>query len=145
MRAVTGMAVTDSEDRDGREQTRRDARRACGGHQGDIAVREAPGLVSGEIGGNLGKSVPTLGFKAVEFVPRTAVLTAADALIEVFVTYGNFDKPNKARMKLMIASVSTRHRSRCCPRSPRSLPAPPREGGAVACVPNVSPAGDGSP
>ncbi|MGH8887569.1 MAG: hypothetical protein ACRDYX_20850, partial [Egibacteraceae bacterium] len=57
------------------------------------------------VGGSLGKSVPTLGFKAVDFVPRTAVLAAADALIEVFTTYGNLDKPNKARMKFMIASL----------------------------------------
>jgi sulfite reductase beta subunit-like hemoprotein len=57
------------------------------------------------VGGSLGKSVPTIGFKAVDFVPRTAVLAAAEALIEVFTTYGNLDKPNKARMKFLIASL----------------------------------------
>ncbi|MGH8895939.1 MAG: nitrite/sulfite reductase [Egibacteraceae bacterium] len=57
------------------------------------------------VGGSLGKSVPTLGFKAVDFVPRTAVLAAADALIEVFTTHGDLDKPNKARMKFLIASL----------------------------------------
>lgn len=57
------------------------------------------------VGGSLGKSVPTLGFKAVDFVPRAAVLAAADALIEVFTTYGDLDKPNKARMKFLIAKL----------------------------------------
>lgn len=57
------------------------------------------------VGGSLGKSVPTIGFKAVDFVPRAAVLAAADALIEIFTTYGSFDRPNKARMKFLIASL----------------------------------------
>lgn len=57
------------------------------------------------VGGSLGKSVPTIGFRAADFVPRAAVLAAADALIEVYTTYGNFDKPNKARMKFLVASL----------------------------------------
>jgi sulfite reductase (ferredoxin) len=57
------------------------------------------------VGGSIGKSVPTLGFKAADFIPRTAVLAAADALIEVFTTYGDLDKPSKGRMKFLIAKL----------------------------------------
>jgi sulfite reductase beta subunit-like hemoprotein len=57
------------------------------------------------IGGSLGKSAPTLGFQAVDFVPRDAVLAAADALLDVYVAHGNFEQPNKARLKFLIRDV----------------------------------------
>jgi sulfite reductase (ferredoxin) len=57
------------------------------------------------VGGSLGKALPTFGFKALDFVPRARVLAAVDALLDVFVTHGNFDKPAKGRMKFLIAAL----------------------------------------
>ncbi|MQA88043.1 MAG: hypothetical protein GEV03_26340 [Streptosporangiales bacterium] len=54
------------------------------------------------VGGSLGKSAPTLATKALDFVPRADVLPAVHALFDVFVTHGNLDQPNKARMKFLV-------------------------------------------
>lgn len=60
------------------------------------------------VGGSLGKSRPTLGFRAVPFVPRADVLAATAALIDLFVEYGDFETPLKARMKYLIAALGRR-------------------------------------
>ncbi|MBW3573492.1 MAG: Rieske 2Fe-2S domain-containing protein [Actinobacteria bacterium] len=52
-------------------------------------------------GGSLGKA-PFLAVKLADFVPRTEALAAAEALVEVFVEHGNFDKPTKGRMKFVV-------------------------------------------
>lgn len=57
------------------------------------------------LGGSLGKSAPTLASKAVDFLPRHDVLAAFDALLDVFIEHGNFDKPNKARLKFLIRGL----------------------------------------
>lgn len=57
------------------------------------------------LGGSLGKSAPTLASKAVDFLPRRDVLAAFDALLDVFTARGNFDKPNKARLKFLIRDL----------------------------------------
>ncbi|MDP8970556.1 MAG: nitrite/sulfite reductase [Actinomycetota bacterium] len=57
------------------------------------------------LGGSLGKSAPTLAFKAADFVARNDVLAAANALLDVYITYGNFDQPNKARMKFLVRDL----------------------------------------
>lgn len=57
------------------------------------------------LGGSLGKSAPTLASKAVDFLPRSDVLAAFDALLDVFTEHGNFDKPNKARLKFLIRGL----------------------------------------
>jgi sulfite reductase beta subunit-like hemoprotein len=54
------------------------------------------------IGGSLGKSTPMLGFKAVDFVPRSDVLAAAHGLFDVFTTHGDLDQPGKARFKYLV-------------------------------------------
>jgi sulfite reductase beta subunit-like hemoprotein len=55
-------------------------------------------------GGSLGKS-PFLAVRLSEFVPRTYVVAAAEALIEVFVAHGDFEHPAKARMKFMVETL----------------------------------------
>lgn len=55
-------------------------------------------------GGSLGKS-PSLSIRLTEFLPRSEVLAAADALIEVFIEHGNFDEPLKGRMKYVVESL----------------------------------------
>jgi sulfite reductase beta subunit-like hemoprotein len=57
------------------------------------------------LGGSLGKSVPTLGVQAVPFLPRTEVLAAVDAVVDVFVTHGNFEQPAKARLKFLVRDL----------------------------------------
>jgi sulfite reductase beta subunit-like hemoprotein len=57
------------------------------------------------VGGSLGKAVPTLAIKALDFVPRRHVVAAVEALLDVFVERGNFDQPNKARMKFLIRAL----------------------------------------
>jgi sulfite reductase beta subunit-like hemoprotein len=57
------------------------------------------------IGGSLGKSSPTLAFKALDFIPRADVLPATHALFELFTTYGAFDQPAKARLKYLIKQL----------------------------------------
>lgn len=54
------------------------------------------------LGGSLGKSSPTLAFKAVDFLPRKDVQAAVNALFDVFITHGDFDQPAKARLKFLI-------------------------------------------
>ncbi|MDQ6927793.1 MAG: nitrite/sulfite reductase [Actinomycetota bacterium] len=52
-------------------------------------------------GGSLGKA-PQLGTKVADFVPRTDVLAAAEALIDVYVAHGDFDTPSKGRLKFAL-------------------------------------------
>ncbi|MGI8758458.1 MAG: Rieske 2Fe-2S domain-containing protein [Acidimicrobiales bacterium] len=52
-------------------------------------------------GGSLGKS-PFLAVKLADFVPRADTLAAAEALVEVYVEHGDFDKPAKGRMKFVV-------------------------------------------
>lgn len=59
------------------------------------------------LGGSLGKSTPTLSFRALEFVAREHVLAAANAVFDLFITHGNFDHPRKARLKFLIAGLGT--------------------------------------
>ena len=55
-------------------------------------------------GGSLGKS-PSLGVLLHPFVPRTDVLAAVEALVDVFVAHGRFDEPAKGRMKFVVADL----------------------------------------
>ena len=55
-------------------------------------------------GGSLGKS-PSLAVELAPFVPRSDVLPAAEALIDVFVAHGDFDHPAKARLKFLVARL----------------------------------------
>jgi sulfite reductase beta subunit-like hemoprotein len=57
-------------------------------------------------GGSLGKA-PRLAVLLDRFVPRPDVVAAAEALIEVFVTHGDFQHPAKARMKHLVAAMGT--------------------------------------
>jgi sulfite reductase beta subunit-like hemoprotein len=52
-------------------------------------------------GGSLGKA-PFLAVKVADFVARTDVLAAAEALVEVFVVHGDLDKPARGRMKFVV-------------------------------------------
>ncbi|MDQ3353652.1 MAG: Rieske 2Fe-2S domain-containing protein [Actinomycetota bacterium] len=52
-------------------------------------------------GGSLGKA-PFLAVKVADFVARSDVAAAAEALIEVFVEHGDLDKPTKGRMKYVV-------------------------------------------
>lgn len=55
-------------------------------------------------GGSLGKA-PSLAVLLAAFVPRTDVVAAVEALVEVFVAHGNFDEPPKARLKFLVAAM----------------------------------------
>ena len=55
-------------------------------------------------GGSLGKA-PSLAIRLSAFVPRRHTLAAAEALVDVFVTHGDFDHPAKARMKFLVQSL----------------------------------------
>lgn len=55
-------------------------------------------------GGSLGKA-PSLGVLLTPFVPRTDVLAAVEALVDVFVAHGNRDEPTKGRMKFVVDSL----------------------------------------
>lgn len=57
------------------------------------------------LGGSLGRSLPTLGFLACEFLPRRDVLPAAHALVDVFIEHAEFDRPNRARLKHLIVDM----------------------------------------
>ncbi|MDQ3932487.1 MAG: nitrite/sulfite reductase [Actinomycetota bacterium] len=57
------------------------------------------------IGGSLGKSLPTLAIPAVDFLPRDHVVAAGTALVDVYVAHGDFDRPNKARLKFLIRDL----------------------------------------
>ncbi|MEX2588195.1 MAG: nitrite/sulfite reductase [Actinomycetota bacterium] len=85
----------------------------------DHALVNDMGFVSkisdkGELGyelwlaGSLGKSSPTLGIKAVDFLPRADVLPAVHALFEMFVQFGSFDQPGKARIKYLLKKLGER-------------------------------------
>ena len=52
-------------------------------------------------GGSLGKA-PSLAVLLHPFVPRTDVLAAVEALVDVFVAHGRFDEPAKGRMKFVV-------------------------------------------
>ncbi|MET0325830.1 MAG: nitrite/sulfite reductase [Ilumatobacteraceae bacterium] len=53
------------------------------------------------VGGSLGKA-PSLAVLLVPFVPRTDVVAAVEAVVDVYVAHGNFDEPAKGRMKFVI-------------------------------------------
>lgn len=57
------------------------------------------------LGGSLGKSMPTLALKALDFVPRVDILPAVHALFDVFISNGDFERPGKARLKFLIRAV----------------------------------------
>ncbi len=48
------------------------------------------------VGGGLGRSSPTLASRIVDFLPRERLLPAVDAVLEVFLSHGAFDTPNRA-------------------------------------------------
>jgi sulfite reductase beta subunit-like hemoprotein len=52
-------------------------------------------------GGSLGKA-PALAVRLCSFVARAEVLAAAEALIEVFIEHGDFERPAKGRMKFVV-------------------------------------------
>ena len=54
------------------------------------------------IGGSLGKSTSMLAFKATDFVPRTEVLAAGNALFNVHIEHSDFDQPGKGRLKFLV-------------------------------------------
>lgn len=100
------------------------------------------------VGGSLGRSRPTLAFPAVEFVSRTDVLAAANALVDVFVEHGNFDTPTRARMKFLVRELGradflelfraayARNRRRDWPApAPVSVPEPVTIEEVLACAP----------
>ncbi|MCU1499095.1 MAG: hypothetical protein JWM47_3048 [Acidimicrobiales bacterium] len=55
-------------------------------------------------GGSLGKS-PSLSVPLADFVPRADVLAACEALIDVFVEHGDFEKPSSGRLKFVVARL----------------------------------------
>ena len=55
-------------------------------------------------GGSLGKS-PRLGIVLAEWVDRTEVLAAVEAVIDVFVAHGDFERPTRGRMKFVVESL----------------------------------------
>lgn len=56
-------------------------------------------------GGSLGKSRPILGFRFVRFLPREHLRAAANALVDLFVAHGDFDRPHRARLKYLVAEL----------------------------------------
>ncbi|MFN2556428.1 MAG: nitrite/sulfite reductase [Nitriliruptorales bacterium] len=57
------------------------------------------------IGGSLGKSLPTLAIPAIDFLPRSNVVAAGTALVDLYLTSGDFDRPNKARLKFLVRDL----------------------------------------
>lgn len=57
------------------------------------------------IGGSLGKTNPTMAVKAVDFLPRSQVLAAANALFDIFIQHCDFDDPRKGRLKFLIRKL----------------------------------------
>lgn len=57
------------------------------------------------VGGSLGKSTPTLALRVPGTIARADVIPALEAVVDIFTTYGEFDKPGKARMKYLVASL----------------------------------------
>lgn len=74
---------------------------------GFVSVVADDGILGYELwlGGSLGKSVPTLAIRAREFLSREDVLPAAHAVFDLFTTYGDFEHPNKARLKFLIHAL----------------------------------------
>ncbi len=59
------------------------------------------------VGGSLGKSLPTLAIPALDFLPRSDVVAAGTALVDVYVACGDFDRPNKARLKFLVRDLGS--------------------------------------
>jgi sulfite reductase beta subunit-like hemoprotein len=57
------------------------------------------------IAGSLGKTNPTLAFRAIDFVPRRHVLAAANTLFDIHVEHSDFDDPRKGRLKYLLRRV----------------------------------------
>jgi sulfite reductase beta subunit-like hemoprotein len=55
-------------------------------------------------GGSLGKS-PSLAVLLSPFVPRSEVVAAVEALVDVFVAHGHIDEPTRGRMKFVVADL----------------------------------------
>lgn len=55
-------------------------------------------------GGSLGKS-PSLSILLADFLPRADVLTASEALVDVFLAHGDLDKPSNGRLKFVVRSL----------------------------------------
>jgi sulfite reductase beta subunit-like hemoprotein len=74
---------------------------------GFVATLDASGRPAYElwVGGSLGKSQPTLAIRVPGLIERADVPAAIDALLEVFVSHGDFDHPGKARMKHLIRAL----------------------------------------
>lgn len=56
------------------------------------------------VGGSAGKA-PFLAIPLAAFVRRADVVAAAEALLEVFVTHGDFERPAKGRMKFLVRAL----------------------------------------
>jgi sulfite reductase beta subunit-like hemoprotein len=69
-----------------------------------VSVAQPEGELGYEvwIGGSLGKTNPTLAFRAIDFVPRRDVLAAANALFDVHIEHSDFDDPRKGRLKYLV-------------------------------------------
>lgn len=57
-------------------------------------------------GGSLGRS-PRLGIRVAEWVDRTEVLAAVEAVIDVFVAHGDLEHPAKGRMKFVLDALGS--------------------------------------
>ena len=55
-------------------------------------------------GGSLGKA-PALAIELTDFISRADVPAACEALIEVFVEHGDFDKPANGRLKFVVGAL----------------------------------------
>ncbi|HPU38054.1 MAG TPA: nitrite/sulfite reductase [Microthrixaceae bacterium] len=55
-------------------------------------------------GGSLGKS-PRLGVRVAEFIPRSHVMAAVEALIDVFVEHGDLERPTRGRFKFVLDAL----------------------------------------
>jgi sulfite reductase beta subunit-like hemoprotein len=84
--------------------------RACAGHArlNDAGFESV--VIDGQPGyrlwaaGSLGVA-PFLAIKAADFVPRRDVVAAAEALVDVFVNYGDLDNPKKGRLKYVVEAM----------------------------------------
>ncbi len=101
-------------------------------------------------GGSLGKA-PFLAVKLADFIPRGDAQAAAEALVEVFVAHGDFDKPTKGRMKFVVERLGEAgfraawDQAFAAARSRPHLPTPPvevlGEADRVAMLSHVPPGG----
>ena len=55
-------------------------------------------------GGSLGKS-PRLGVPVAQFVPRSQVIAAVQALVDVYVEHGDLERPAKGRFKFVLDAL----------------------------------------